>query len=227
MPGTAGYNPRMSTHGKGAKGPAHARRAIAAQAARLIAEDGVAEFGAAKRKAARQLGFRESDGLPDNDEVEHALRAYQLLYQRDEQRERLCDLRSTALDVMRELQAFNPYLTGPAWNGTATRGAGIDISLFTDAQKQLEFELINRGVTFAVAERAHFNKALARLLPVLSFSHQDTEVHLIVYSLADERGALAADDRGRTARGGITEVELLIDADDSENTVDRFLSAIR
>ena len=76
------------------------RRAIAARAARLMAEDALGDFGTAKRKAARQLGFADNQALPSNDEVEAELRSYQLLFQNDEQRERLGELRAVALELM-------------------------------------------------------------------------------------------------------------------------------
>ena len=212
---------------KQVKGAAHARRAIAAQAARLIAEDGLADFGTAKRKAARQLGFRESDGLPDNLEVEEALRAYQSLYQNNEQRARLLELRQVALEVMREFEAHTPYLTGPVWKGTAARGAGVDINLFTDLQKQVELHLLNQGVPYTTSERGHFNRSIERRVPVLSFEFEDIEVHLIIYSKADERGAAKADSNGNTDRGTLTAVELLIDEEEQSNTVEQFLSNIR
>ena len=214
----------MSKHVKGA---AHARRAIAAQAARLIAEDGLSDFGAAKRKASRQLGFRESDGLPDNSEVEEALRTYQTLYQNDEQRTRLLDLRQVALEVMREFEAYTPYLTGPVWKGTASRGAGVDINLFTDLEKQVELTLLGRGIAYTTSERQHFNRAINRKVPVLSFEAEGAMVNLIVYTKADERGAAKPDAFGNTDRGNLTAVELIIDEEDQKNTVEQFLSNIR
>src|SRR5690554_1902322 len=61
---------------------AAARREIAAVAARMMAEDGIADFGFAKRKAARQLGLPEkTEALPTNAEIEAELRAWQALYQ--------------------------------------------------------------------------------------------------------------------------------------------------
>ena len=63
---------------------AGARARIASAAARLMAEDGIADFTLAKRKAARQLGLTDNAPLPDNAEVEAALRDYQELYQGDE-----------------------------------------------------------------------------------------------------------------------------------------------
>jgi len=209
------------------KGAAHARRAIAAQAARLIAEDGLADFGAAKRKASRQLGFRESDGLPDNDEIEEALRTYQTLYQNDEQRARLLDLRQVGLEVMREFEAYTPYLTGPVWKGTASRGAGVDINLFTDLEKQVELSLLGKGIAYATSERAHFNHNINRKIPVFSFEVEGVTVNLLVYGKSDERGAAKADANGNTDRGNLTAVELLIDEEEQKNTVEQFLSNIR
>src|SRR5262249_44501735 len=61
------------------------RRHLAHQAARLMAVDGVADFAAAKWKAARQAGLADSNLLPDNEEIEEALREYQALYQSEDQ----------------------------------------------------------------------------------------------------------------------------------------------
>jgi hypothetical protein len=73
------------------------RRLIAYEAARLIAGDGSLDYGTAKRKAARQLGVPDSRALPDNLEIEEALRSYQSLYLGDKQRDQLSDLRQLAM----------------------------------------------------------------------------------------------------------------------------------
>ena len=49
------------------------RREIAALAARMMAEDGVQDYGFAKRKAARQMGATDADSLPTNAEIEAEL----------------------------------------------------------------------------------------------------------------------------------------------------------
>lgn len=89
-----------------------------------MAEDGLQDYTSAKRKAARQIGAPDTHNLPDNDEVERALRDYQALYQRDEQIVRLRQLRQQALEAMHLLEPFHPYLTGSVLNGTATRPLG-------------------------------------------------------------------------------------------------------
>ena len=50
-----------------------------------MAEEGVADYGTAKQKAARQAGLVDAHLLPDNREIEAALREFQELYQSDDQ----------------------------------------------------------------------------------------------------------------------------------------------
>ncbi len=127
----------------------HMRARIAATAARLMAEDGIDDFAMAKRKAARQLGAVDTQSMPANDEVEAELRAYHSLYQADEQRDRILELRAVALDAMQALAGFRPYLSGPVLKGTAGRYADIDLQLFTDDHKAVEMFLLNRAVPYA------------------------------------------------------------------------------
>src|SRR5215218_3131130 len=83
----------MARHKSSPRPNTQARRSVASLAARMMAEDGINDYGHAKRKAARSLGLEEGEALPTNEEVEIELRAYQSLYQEDEQREHLGELR--------------------------------------------------------------------------------------------------------------------------------------
>ena len=56
------------------------RRALAQEAARIMAEHGIADFLQAKRKAADRLGVNDVAVLPKNVEIEAALRAHQRLF---------------------------------------------------------------------------------------------------------------------------------------------------
>lgn len=127
---------------------ARLRQSIASYAARLMAEEGIDDYGFAKRKAARALGANESEALPGNDEVEAELRAYQALFQEDEHPERLRELRTTALEVMDLLSAYRPYLTGAVLDGTAGRYAEIELELFADSSKDVEIELLSRDISY-------------------------------------------------------------------------------
>lgn len=126
----------------------HLRRAIATAAARLMAEEGLGDYGAAKRKAARSMGASAGEALPTNEEIETELRAWQSLYQEDEQRERVHDLRTTALEVMQLLAEFHPYLTGGALDGTAGRYSAVEIDLYADSSKDVEIALLSHGISY-------------------------------------------------------------------------------
>lgn len=160
----------------------HLRRSIASAAARLMAEEGIGDYGAAKRKAARSLGATEGEALPTNEEIEAELRAWQSLYQEDEQRERVHDLRTTALEVMQLLADFHPYLTGGALDGTAGRYSAVEIDLYADSSKDVEIALLSNGISYDVSS----NKRIG-VESQLSLEWNDFPVLISVYPPVAER----------------------------------------
>ena len=98
----------------------HLRRALAQEAARVMAEHGIRDFLFAKRKAAERFGVVDGSVLPRNTEIEEALREYQRLFGGEEHVESLYAQRQVAAEVMRRLQKFQPRLVGPVLHGTAT-----------------------------------------------------------------------------------------------------------
>ena len=91
------------------------RAAIAAAAARLMAEGGIDNFALAKRKAAKQLGATINRRCLETTRSRPSCAAADLeLYQNEEHPDRIRELRTVALSVMRELAEFSPYLTGPS-----------------------------------------------------------------------------------------------------------------
>ena len=151
----------------------------------------------AKRKAARQLGAVDTQSLPRNDEIETELRAYQALYQGEEQRERVRYLRSQALAAMEQLADFNPYLIGPVLKGTAGRYADIDLQVFADSGKELEIFLLNRRIPYQTTELRHYSGNQEREVCVLSLDWQGTPVRVAVYWPGDERRSVKTSSLGR------------------------------
>lgn len=177
-----------------------------------MAEDGVDDFATAKRKAARMLGATDTHALPGNDEVEAELRLYQSLYQGDEQRDRLRELREIAVEIMREFAAFRPYLVGPVLKGTAGRYADLDLQLFPPDSKAVELFLVNRGLAYDVSEQRHFCGDEPRQVSILRVEWDGLPVNLAVYDAIDERGALKTSIAGRPIeRAGLSAVEALLD----------------
>ena len=183
------------------------RARIAAAAARIMAEDGIDDFALAKRKAVRQLGAENTQSLPKNEEIESELRSYQALYQGQEQRERVQYLRQRALDTMRFLAQFHPYLSGPVLKGTAGRYCDIDLQLFTDDFKSVELFLLAHNIGYEVCERRYFTGDTTRIASILKFESRGVPVNLTIYSLNDERSALKISSEGRSIeRAGIQAV---------------------
>ena len=191
------------------------RARIAAAAARIMAEDGIDDFALAKRKAARQLGVEGRLALPGNDEIETELRAYRSLYQAEEHPARIAELRRVALDAMRALERFNPYLTGSVLKGIAGPYAEIELQLFPQSPKEVELYLLDRRFAYATHESRRFSGDRARAVAVLSLHWQRTPLKLAVFDHRDERVALKTSLAGRVAdRAGIAEVGALVAAQD-------------
>ena len=177
------------------------RRRIAHAAARILAEDGSLDYGSAKRKAARQLGAPDSGNLPDNQQIEEALRSYQALYQADETREQLALLRQTAIEYMEQLADFDPHLTGSVLNGTAGRHADINLQLFTDDQKEVEFLLMRLKMPYQTAEH-RASDTPGKIYPRFIIDDPRAPIDLVVYPATELRGMkrLQADGSSRRLR---------------------------
>ena len=185
---------------------------IAATAARMVVEEGL-EYGAAKRRAVKQLGLAGRAALPDNDELEDAVREYIELFAADTQADELLALRRLAIVWMELLREFRPYLAGAVWRGTATRRSDIYLQLFCDDSKSAELALIDRQVRYQPSTVVGFNGAATEALSVHSWCdelQEDIGVHLLVYDHDDVRGALKPDARGRIPRGNLEAVQHLV-----------------
>jgi len=128
------------------------REQLAHQAARIIAEEGIADFAFAKRKAAKQLGAADTQHLPSNDEVEIALHSYRALYQSDSHPDILRELREDALAAMQMFAEFNPYLTGSVLSGSAGEDSDINLMLFSDDAKAVLLSLLKNNIDFEDGE---------------------------------------------------------------------------
>lgn len=189
---------------------------IAATAARMVVEEGL-DYGAAKRRAIRQMGLPPRTALPDNDTVEEAVREYIALFCADTQKAELRVLRRTALVWMQRLAEFRPHLAGAVWRGTATRLSPIHLQLFCDDPKSAEIALIDQGVRYEVGSVPGFQgetvDALSIAVPVREWGESAT-VLLMIYDHDDLRGALKPDAHGRAWRGPLEAVRRLLSEED-------------
>ncbi len=129
------------------------RHALAQEAARIMADQGIEDFLHAKRKAADRLGVHDAAVLPKNIEIEAALRAHQRLFGGDLHDHTLKEQRRIALDAMHLLREFHPRLVGSVLNGTATRYSDINLHLFADRPESVAIELLESGIAHEFYER--------------------------------------------------------------------------
>ncbi|MCL1824767.1 MAG: hypothetical protein FWG26_02310 [Betaproteobacteria bacterium] len=169
----------------------------------MMAEDGIGDFGFAKRKAARRLGSDEgaSGYLPTNAEIEAELRRWQTLYQGEELPERLADMRRAAVGLMRLLNEFRPYLTGSTLDGTAGRYAEVEIDLFPESAKDVEIFLLDAAFLFEHRETRKTPPDAPET--ILALEWEGIPAQLSIYPAPAERNR-------RQPRARLAQVEALI-----------------
>lgn len=132
------------------------RARIAAEAARLMYEEGVKQYFTAKRLAAnrvlgkvagKRMRYRPQD-LPSNGEIRDALLLLADLAEGEKRSRKLFAMRVVALEAMESIAPFEPRLIGSVSTGHVRRGSDIDIQVFTDDEEALERHLSLTGRIF-------------------------------------------------------------------------------
>lgn len=129
------------------------RQQLAVEAARIISEQGIRDFGLAKRKAAERLGIQDDFALPSNREIDSALRQHQSLFQSLEQPRWLRERRLAAVEAMRFFAAFEPRLVGAVLDGSADQHSAVCLHLFCRHRSDVENWLLDRRIPFEADER--------------------------------------------------------------------------
>ncbi len=189
------------------------RRTLAVEAARLMAEHGIDDFGFAKRKAAERFGTFEGAVLPSNAEVEAALQEYQRLFEADTHEDTLYVLRQTAVAAMEMLEDFSPRLVGPVLTGTATRNTEVQLHLFADRPEAVTIRLLDTAVPHELVERRVKVRADEWVLtPAVRLTIDDVPVDALVFGRDGQRQAPLSPTDGRPLRrASIEEVRALLD----------------
>lgn len=129
------------------------RSEIAQVAARLLMDGEAEDFGAAKRKAAAQVGAPDLRSLPDNLEVQAAIVENQRLFEPEETAERTRLLRQAALQAMRFFAEFEPRLVGPVLHGTPFEHSPVTLHLFADELERVIRRLLDARVPYDLGEQ--------------------------------------------------------------------------
>ena len=184
------------------------RRQIACAAAKLIAEEGLTDYLAAKMKAARSLLCNTKEALPDNHEIEAALREHLSIFHRDTQPLELRELRKIAAGVMRHMKRFSPQLHGPVLNGTANRFSSIELDVVVDDEKALDLFFLNENMPYEITPYGAGNSRKQR--QTYKFSIDNVRVAATVFMSAAERTQHTVRDGLNISRADLAGVDALL-----------------
>jgi hypothetical protein len=190
------------------------RRALAQEAARIMAEHGIRDFLVAKRKAAERFGVVDGAVLPKNTEIETALAEYQRLFGGASHLQSLHGQRRAALLAMRRLRAFEPRLVGPVLSGTATEHSEVQLHLFADSAESVAISLMDQGIRHEVtARRVKMNADRVLEYPGVRFEVEDHPIEATVFPTDGIRQAPVSPVDGKPMRrADVTELEALLDS---------------
>ena len=188
------------------------RRALAQEAARIMSEQGIDDYGLAKRKAAERFGATDLAVLPKNTEIEAARADHQRLFHADTHSSTLEELRKTALRAMRLLERFQPRLVGPVLSGTASAHSEVSLHVFADSPEAVALHLMDNGIPHRIVERRlRYEPDRLVAYPVVRFVAGHREIEAVVFPVNGIRQAPASPVDGRPMRrASIDELEAML-----------------
>lgn len=191
------------------------RRALAQEAARIMAEHGIRDFLLAKRKAAERMGISTNEAvLPRNVEIEDALAEYQRLFGGESHVESLRDQRRAALNAMLYLHEFEPRLVGSVLSGTATEHSDVQLHLFAGRAEEVTIKLMDDDIPHEVMEkRVRMNAERVLAYPGVRFELDAQSIEAVVFPTDGIRQSPVSPVDGRPMkRANKLEVEALLDS---------------
>jgi len=164
------------------------RARLAQQAARVMIEDGITDFAAAKRKAAEHLGVSHTRNLPRNQEIDDARREYQRLFLGTQQANHQQQLLAAAVQAMNFLEQFQPRLTGQLLDGCAAPHAAVELHLFCDSPEQVGLFLQRHNIPYDQQQaRLRFDRDSHQEVPLYTFVAGSSPIELTVFPLQGVR----------------------------------------
>lgn len=191
-----------------------ARQMLAQEAARIIVEQGIQDFGLAKRKAAERLGLTGRGSLPGNSEIETAVAEHLKLFGRESHFDLLQMLRCAALSAMEILSPFNPRLVGPVLNGTAAANSAINLHVFSDTPELVAMKLDECLMPYSPYERRlKSRRDRAETYAGYRFHYRDAAIEATIFPVDGMRQAPISPVDGKPMkRADATAVQKLIES---------------
>lgn len=183
-------NKRSHSEHAAGRGVEQRRLRLCTEAARIMAEEGVQDFHAAKRKAANRLNLPDMKHLPSNQEIEAALTQHLRLFHAQDLPLTLRRLRTLALNAMEVLESFEPRLVGAVLSGNVTAYSEVHLHLAADTPEDVGFLLQEQHIPYDVASRhVRYGGERHENLPAYRFLADGTTIELAVFTRHGAREA--------------------------------------
>ena len=167
------------------------RLSIANKAAEIIMEEGITDYQYAKKKAVRYLDLDIVDLLPSNDEIDKALLDYRLIFKAELDIELVKTIKTEALRIMKFFESFNPYFVTQLSDGLLPKYPIIQINLFSDNMKEVEYILLNNNIPFEtkdfnISEKRTKKQSLKKI-PLILIERGNVPVELKIFEPHDQK----------------------------------------
>ena len=161
---------------------------VAHEAAVLLYSGLEKEYLQAKKRAAKVLNV---SFLPRNREVAEELDSLAEDLEGQTRRNRLIQMRRTALRLMEILAKYRPRLIGSVWRGTATRKSDVDIRVSSDDHRLVEKILRDSGYpvlrTLRKSRQDTLRGKVNTSFHIYLKPSDDFEVEVVAHRLDDSR----------------------------------------
>jgi len=160
----------------------HIKLAIASKAAELISQEGIRDYHFAKKKAAKYLGFSEKEILPSNYEIDKELILFKNLYQKVDH-DLVQNLKKEALKIMTLFERYKPFISNQFLEGIITKYPIIEINLFTDDIKEIEYILLNQNIHFEIIDVNIHKKNASKTLSIYKIDGYEFPIELKIFDI--------------------------------------------
>ena len=184
---------------------------LVAEAARIICEEAVLDYRAAKMKAAQRLGLGSRAALPDNASIQAAVIDYQRIFGGRAWAEQLRALRVAGVQAMRLLAPFEPRLVGAVVSGATTDAHRVQLHCFPEKPEQVDGFLHDRGIPYEQDERDYrYPDGSEDAIPLARFEAGEIGIDVALFAPEDRRRApLSPSDGLPMKRLALAEAEAL------------------
>ena len=163
---------------------------VAQEAARIIINQGIRDYRAAKMKAAERLGLNIRSSLPGNAEIEKAIEEHHQLFGGESHSDFLRSMRECALSAMELLSPFTPRLVGPVLAGTADENSAVNLHVFSDNAEAVATTLSELQIPYRPYERRlKSRRDKTHVYAGFEFEHETAAVQATVFPIDGIRQA--------------------------------------